>query len=485
MAGVRRSLLLSFCEKYSILLINILATVVLARLLTPAETGLYSVAAGLINIAQTVRDFGVGNYILQEAELTRSRLATALGISLILGITLAVTFVLAAGSLAAAFHEPRLKTVILIMSVNFIFVAFAAIGTARLHRDMNFVAALRIGILSAAAHAGTSILLAWQGYGAVGMAWASVMGILVYLVGNYLCYASDIWLVPRLAEWRRVLGFGVLSSGGYLLQEIGQRIADVVVGRCLGFGAAGLFSRANGLVSLFQQSLMNAIAPVALGSLAHLSRSHKDLKTPFLQLLSYTTLTAWPLLGMIALLALPIIRVAFGEQWLAATGAARILCLAAAIAVLGRVAITLFTAMGAARRLFSVQLAVVPFLAAAVTLGALRSIEAAAVGTALGSLALAVISLSQVNRLVGTSWAQFAHVLGSSLAVTVICLALPVALICGFGVTPVFFWPQTLAAAGSGILVWVGCLFVLRHPFRLEILLLAREGAGWLRGALM
>jgi hypothetical protein len=153
--------------------------------------------------------------------------------------------------------------------------------------------------------------------------------------------------------------------------------------------------------------------------------------------------------------------------------------------VLGRVAITLFTAMGAARRLFSVQLAVVPFLAAAVTLGALRSIEAAAVGTALGSLALAVISLSQVNRLVGTSWAQFAHVLGSSLAVTVICLALPVALICGFGVTPVFFWPQTLAAAGSGILVWVGCLFVLRHPFRLEILLLAREGAGWLRGALM
>ena len=34
------------------------------------------------------------------------------------------------------------------------------------------------------------------------------------------------------------------SSGGYLLQEVGQRVADVVVGRFLGFGAAGLFSRA-------------------------------------------------------------------------------------------------------------------------------------------------------------------------------------------------------------------------------------------------
>jgi O-antigen/teichoic acid export membrane protein len=408
-------------------------------------------------------------------------LATALGISLILGVTLAIVFFLSAGPLAAAFHEPRLKTVIVIMSMNFIFVAFAAIGTARLHRDMNFTAGLRIGILSAVVHAGTSILFAWHGYGAVGMAWASVMGILVYLVGNYVCYARDLWLVPHLAEWRRVLGFGVLSSGGYLLQEVGQRVADVVVGRFLGFGAAGLFSRANGLVSLFQQSLMNAIAPVALSSLAQLSRSEKDLKSPFLQLLSYTTLTAWPLLGMIALLALPIIRVAFGEQWLPATGTARILCLAAAIAVLGRVAVTLFTAMGAARRLFTVQLAVVPFLVGAVILGALRSIEAAAVGTVLGSLALAVISLHQVNHLVGTSWPQIAHALGASLAVTVLCLGLPVALICGFGVTSAFFWPQTLAAGISGVVIWVGCLFALRHPFRLEILLFARHGAVWLR----
>ncbi len=475
MAGVRRSLILSFGEKYSILLINIVATVILARLLTPAETGLYSVAAGIINIAQTLRDFGVGNYIIQESELTRRRLSTALGISIILGFTLAAIFISAAGSMATAFHEPRLKLVILIMSLNFVLVAFAAIGTARLHRDMNFRAGLRIGIVAALVHAGTSIAMASHGYGAVGMAWASVLGIVVYLVGNYICYAEDIFLLPRLGEWRRILSFGVLSSGGYVLQEVGQRAADVVVGRFLGFGAAGFFSRANGLISLFQQALMNAITPVALSALALLNREGEQLQTPFLRFMGYTTTAAWPLLGMMALLALPIIRVAFGSQWVPAVETAQILCLAAGFAVLGRVAITLFTATGTVRRLFTVQIVGIPVLVCAISLGASVSIETAAIGTVAGSIVHALYSLHQVNRTIGTSWRQICGALGVSLLVTGGSLAAPSGVIFYYGLSIDHFWPQTIAAGLAGLASWIACIFALRHPFRDEILLGARH----------
>jgi O-antigen/teichoic acid export membrane protein len=473
--SVRGSLFLSFAEKYSILLINIVATVILARLLTPAETGLYSVAAGLINVAQTLRDFGVGNYIVQESDLTRRRLSTALGISLILGATIALGFVAAAGPLALAFQAPRLRIVVLIMSLNFILVAFAAIGTARLHRDMKFRAALRIGIAAAIAHAATSIIMASQGYGAVGMAWASVMGISVYVAGNYICYAEDILLRPALTEWRRVLGFGVLVSGGTLLQEAGQRVADVVVGRFLGFSAAGLYSRANGLVSLFQQAMMDAITPVALSALALLNRNAGEVKAPFLRLLGYTTLVAWPLLAMIALLALPIIQVAFGPQWLAAVQTARILCLAAALGVLGRVAVTLFTAMGAARRLFRVQLMGIPILVLAVCLGATISIEAAAWGTVAGTLVHALYAVQQAKTNIELSWRQIGRVLGASLLVASVSLAVPVAIVLGYGVSSAHFWPQTIAAGTSGVTAWFLYIFALGHPFCEEIRLAWRH----------
>ena len=481
MAGVRHSLIFSFAEKYSILLINIVATMVLARLLTPAETGLYSVAAGIINIAQVLRDFGVGNYIIQESDLTRRRLSTALGVSVVLGFTIAAAFICAAGPVAAAFHEPRLKTVILIMSLNFILVGFASIGTARLHRDMNFHAALRIGIVSTAAHATTSVIMASQGYGAVGMAWASVVGIAVYLVGNYVCYAEDIFLLPRFGEWRRVLGFGMLASGGYVLQEIGQRTADVVVGRFLGFGAAGLFSRANGLITLFQQSLMSAITPVALGALARINREGAELRSPFIRFLGYTTVVAWPLLGMMALLASPIIRVAFGSQWMASVETAQILCLAAGIAVLGRVSITLFTAAGAVRRLFIVQLIATPVLVGAISLGASFSIEEAAVGTVVGSMIHALYSLHQVNRAIATTWHQIGGTLGRSVLVTAATLIAPTLVIFHYGLDADHYWPQTVVAGFGGGIAWLACIFAMRHPFRDEILMGVRHSWSALR----
>src|SRR4051812_17104740 len=83
LTSVRRSLLFSFGEKYIGLAMQLGTVMILSRILTPAETGLFSVAAGLVSIAQAVRDFGVGTYILQERDLTRSRLGAALWISVL------------------------------------------------------------------------------------------------------------------------------------------------------------------------------------------------------------------------------------------------------------------------------------------------------------------------------------------------------------------------------------------------------------------
>lgn len=65
MSPVRVSFLFSFAEKYTLLVLTTAGAMVLSRLLTPAEIGLYSVGAVLVGLAQVVRDFGVGLYVIQ------------------------------------------------------------------------------------------------------------------------------------------------------------------------------------------------------------------------------------------------------------------------------------------------------------------------------------------------------------------------------------------------------------------------------------
>ncbi len=66
MASVRRTLSLSLSSNYSNLAIHTIAVMVLARLLTPAEIGVYSIGAAVITLAHVVRDFGVGNYLYRS-----------------------------------------------------------------------------------------------------------------------------------------------------------------------------------------------------------------------------------------------------------------------------------------------------------------------------------------------------------------------------------------------------------------------------------
>jgi O-antigen/teichoic acid export membrane protein len=303
------------------------------------------------------------------------------------------------------------------------------------------------------------------------MAWAALAGVAVNLIGNYLCYPEDLTLMPRFTEWRRICGFGVFATGGYLLQELSERMPDIVVGRFLGFESAGLYSRGNGFVTLFQQALMNAIIPVANSALALLHRADEDIRQPFLRFVGYTTAVAWPVLGLMSLLTLPIIQVAFGRQWLGAVPPARIFCLAAALLVLARASLTLFSATGAVKRLFGVQCVSVPVEVAAIIVGSRYSIQAAAAGTVVSGLILAGLCLHNVNQLIGTSWRQIATVLGHSLLLTLGTLALPVAITISLGVTSSeHLWLGTGLAGISGIISWLSCIWGTRHPLRDEMI---------------
>ncbi len=128
MSDIRRGLFFSLIERYAGFAISFLSIMLLSRLLTPTETGLYSIAAAFINIAQSLRTFGVYTYILQEVELTAEKVGSAVGVSLLIACGLVVVFCLAAHPLAAFYKNAGLMVLIYILSMNFALVAYAAVG---------------------------------------------------------------------------------------------------------------------------------------------------------------------------------------------------------------------------------------------------------------------------------------------------------------------------------------------------------------------
>ena len=79
---IRQSLLLSFFGQYIVLVINFVSTIILARILTPSDIGIFSVAIFFVALSHILRDFGVGQYLIQEKNYPASLIAIEKGLKL-------------------------------------------------------------------------------------------------------------------------------------------------------------------------------------------------------------------------------------------------------------------------------------------------------------------------------------------------------------------------------------------------------------------
>src|SRR3954454_19500667 len=105
MSAVRRSLVFSFAEKYGSYAINFVGMVILARLLTPKEFGIFTVGMAVVALIDVFRDFGVGNYLVQEREVTEAHVRAAFTLTFCISLLSGLGLLAGTGALAALYDE--------------------------------------------------------------------------------------------------------------------------------------------------------------------------------------------------------------------------------------------------------------------------------------------------------------------------------------------------------------------------------------------
>ena len=473
MPSVRKSIALSFAENYSVMIIGTISVMVLARLLTPEEIGIFSVGAAAVALAHAMRDLGVSDYLIWERELTTERIRTAFAVTLIIGWTLAAVLIALSGPVSDFYNNPGLRLVLRVLSLTFLVMPFGSPILALLQRDMAFGVLLRINVASALVHATTAIALAALGFGFMSLAWASVTGVLATALLAAVYRPSIARVLPSFKEWRRVLSFGGFYSLSTLLDTMGMKTPDLVIGRLLGFVAMGYFSRAQGLMQMFNRTVMHAVMPVITPAFAAKHRSGDSLLDPYLKGLSYVTVLAWPFFIFLGLMAYPIIRILFGDQWDAAVPLVQLLCLSSIFRPLYYFVPPIFIALGEVRRQFRMEMIIQPLRILLITLAALHSLEAVALtGGVVVAFLTFIITYNHLRVLIGLSLRGVIQAVYKSIAVAVSSAMAPAIIFLIIDVGPDNLWlPLLLALPGTAAL-WVGSIFVLKHPFWEEICLL-------------
>ncbi len=117
--------------------ISLGSTLIMARLLSPADYGLMAMAMVVIGFVGFFNEVGIGSAIVQKSKLTVSEVNGCFVIALITSVLLsALTFVLS-GVMAKFFGNPRLEAMISVLSVAFILGAFGTVPLAFLRKELH------------------------------------------------------------------------------------------------------------------------------------------------------------------------------------------------------------------------------------------------------------------------------------------------------------------------------------------------------------
>ncbi|MGN8199905.1 lipopolysaccharide biosynthesis protein [Salinisphaera sp. RV14] len=476
-ATVRVALLFSGAQQYTQLLITVPSIMILSRLLTPAQIGVYSVAIAFFNLVHMLRDFGTTEYLVQVENLDQETKRSAFTVTLIIAWTLAALLFLASPYVAEFFREPGLGAVLRILSITYLLLPIGSTTGALLVREMQFAIRYKINITAAVIQTGVTILLAWRGWGYYSPAWGAVAGMVATVVG--CLYWGREYRVRgfSLQNWRDVAQFGWKKTLGTMMNQAGEAAPDFVIGRMLGFVDVGMFSRGYGLVRMFNDNISGAIGSVSYSAF---SREHRDgggAGALFLRAITYITGVGLPFLGFAALMAFPIIRIFFGNQWDTAVPILRCLAISSALALLVLQYQNLLTAVG------RVGLATLWMTAwQIITISAL--VGGAFFGVVWVAVALVpATAVAVIGVLAGL-------VLYTDITFRDYALALvPSLMLAGFALAPVILlrvlWPPTadhlwspLICAGAALAI--GAIFgawLVDHPLWREVMALLRKRA--------
>lgn len=463
-----RSIAWSLSGQIGMTIAAIASTIVLARLLTPADYGAFAFATVIYALVQWLLQMGMGNYILREAHLTHAKIETAFAATCLQGIA-AFAIVAVAAPIAGWFtHSATVGWVTFAVAAVPFLAAPEAVADALWLRNGNYSTIATLQVAKAAMQTIVSVGCEWIWH--LG-AFSLVAGLLALALTSFTAALVSMMLRQRLrprrdpAHWREIRAFGGRSLLLTIAQIGSMRVPDLLLGRLLGLDILGHFNRAGGALDLVARtvsaSIVRATAPRFYADVNQ-GRPPADAIADFCATLLFFV---WPALAGVAVLSAPMIHLLYGPQWDVAGRILPALCLVVAIEAARTGGMEIFLIkdrLGANAKLEFVRSIYVIALTVVAARFGLAAVLWARVIESLITLGVYTVAMQRFDAL---PWRQAWRVFGVN-AVLALAAAGP-----AFLLMEAWGWPSVLRfeayvqTIGAGALCWLAALVAMRHPF--------------------
>jgi len=296
-------------------IVQLAGVALLARLLMPADFGLFGKTIALTGFITMIQTGGLSLSTIQRDRITHEQISMLFWLNAALGMIAAGVIAALSPAMAWFYSDPRVLWLGLAMAGVAAISGLVVQHDALMQRQMRFTAIAAINIMALIAGYGAAIFSAWYGAGF----WALV-------VQQYATSLTLLLLLLAFCRWwpglpRRHTGvkpmvkIGANQTGFNLLNFANRNLDKVLIGRFVSDASLGWYTLAYRLLLLPVQQINGPISAVVIPALSRLQDQPERYARFYFQAIGAIVFVGMPIVCFLLVDARSLILLLLGSNW--------------------------------------------------------------------------------------------------------------------------------------------------------------------------
>lgn len=308
-------------------LVAALKILVLARILTPAQFGVFGIAALILSFAEIVTETGINVFLIQEKDRSDKFIDTAWVVSIARGILIALAIIVAAPFIVGFFNSPKAYPLLLLISLVPFIRGFINPSVVKLQKELRFDKEFWFRFLTFFVDASSAVGLTLLLKDPAGLILGMIIGVIFEVVLSFFIIKPTPRFVFNFTLVKVVVSRGKWVTASGIFDYLFRNVDDMAVGRMLQASSLGLYQMAYKISELPITEVAIVISRVTFPVYAKISDDLTRLRRAFIKTMFVICLLVIPVGIVIVLFPAQIIELILGSQWLAAASALQVLAI--------------------------------------------------------------------------------------------------------------------------------------------------------------
>nr|WP_319400081.1 lipopolysaccharide biosynthesis protein [uncultured Carboxylicivirga sp.] len=410
-------------ERFSTLFIQLVSTLIIARILTPEDFGIIGMLAIFTALGNVIIDSGFSQGLIRKSRITNDDLISVFAFNIILSIVLYLIFYFCAPLIAKFYNTPQLTLIARVSFLSFPINALSIIQQTVLQKELNFKKISKITISASILSGILGVLFAIL----LRNVWALILQILFFnTFKSILFWFFSTWRLKGKFSLSSIydlgrFSFNLLLSG--LVGVIFDNMYTLMIGKFYDSKSLGLYTQSKKIAELPALSISNVIQKVTYPSLSLFQTDLSKLKYNYRRIIQLAVYIISPICGFLIITAPDLFKMILGEKWNGAIFFFQMLCLIGVLYPVSSISINILKVVGKSSKLIQLEV-IKKVVMALILIYTIRiNLEAVVYGNIVYSLFAVLLNLYFCGKEIQLKiWEQLKDILPSYFLTIVISL---------------------------------------------------------------